>query len=68
MVHRKEKKKRNIPENTRTRERSGGESGNVEKYEIEAMRVRGEARKKGIVGGERVESFTADYYGRIAKR
>jgi len=50
VVHRKEKK-RNILENTRTRERSGDESGNIEKYEIETMRVRGEARKKGIVEG-----------------
>jgi len=44
------------------------ESGNVEKYEGKATRVRGNGEERGHCGGERVESFTGDYYGWIAKR
>lgn len=41
----------------------------MEKYEIgRSDTCEGRRRRKGDVGGERVESFTGDYYGRIAKR
>lgn len=62
-----EKKKRKYPrkhKNAREKRRRVRQRGEI----WDRNDARAEARKKGVVGGERVESFTGDYYGRIAKR
>lgn len=64
-----ERKKRNIRKTQEARGRSGGGPATQRNMrQGEATRARGGGEEKETAGGERVESFTGDYYGRIAKR